>query len=206
MTKMTKKAKKNDLADHKAQLRKTIRQTLREIAPPQRSAWSRQITARVLELPEYGRAKAIMVYLSFVTEFQTGDLIDAAIRADKIVCAPKMDWAAWRMYPAVLADKDDCRTGRSGVKEPTSDQAFPTEQLDLVLVPGLVFDLRGWRLGRGGGFYDRFFSRADLHACTAAAAFDCQIVEELVVDPHDQPVDLIVTPTALMRFTSRHVR
>jgi 5-formyltetrahydrofolate cyclo-ligase len=194
-----------NLKSEKADLRKTIRQTLRQIDPSTISQWSDQITARILDLPEYQQARAIMVYFSFRTEYQTDTLIREAIKSGKTVCGPKIDWQSWRMYSAVMAGADDFEIGRGGVKQPAGNSAFDVDKLDMILVPGLVFDLRGWRLGRGGGFYDRFFSQADLRAGKVAAAFDLQIASRLHVDPHDQPVDLIVTPTRLMRFVA-HVR
>jgi 5-formyltetrahydrofolate cyclo-ligase len=68
-----------------------------------------------------------------------------------------------------------------------------------VIVPGLAFDSRGRRLGRGGGFYDRFLSQPDLTAVTCGVALEAQILEDLPREPHDVPVDLLITEERTIR-------
>jgi 5-formyltetrahydrofolate cyclo-ligase len=75
-------------------------------------------------------------------------------------------------------------------------------QIDLVIVPGRVFDLHGHRLGRGAGYYDRFFGVSDVRATAAALAFDCQVLEQVPREPHDHPMNLIVTETRIIRPSS----
>jgi len=192
-----------DLKAAKSQLRGTVRGKLREAGQEALEKWSDQITARILDLPEYPAAETIMVYLSLRNEYRSGPLIEAALSAGKNVCAPKVVWQTWQMYAVALDGPNDFEEDERGLKEPRSDKQIAADQIDLVLVPGLAFDLRGRRLGRGGGFYDRFLARSDLHARKVAAAFDLQIVSRLPFDSHDQPVDLIVTTTKLLRFVHR---
>ena len=188
------------LKAEKRKLRKEIRQRLEETDPRQIQTWSDRITTKLLALAEYHRAKAIMVYLSLPGEFRTRGLIDDALRCGKVVCGPKVNWRAREMYPARLGSSDDFEVDDHGVSEPRSEEAFAVGKLDLVLVPGLAFDFQGRRLGRGGGFYDRLLSQAELRACKIAAAFDLQIVDRLPVDDHDESVDVIMTPTRMLRF------
>jgi len=184
-----------DPTAEKAELRKTVRQALRRIDPAQLKQWSDRITARLLELPEYQKSKALMVYFSLPGEYATDALIDDAVGSGKTVCAPNVIWRTHEMYPVMVVGRDNYVVGDHGVKQPGSDQRFQADRLDLILVPGLAFDAQGRRLGRGGGFYDMLLGQSEIRATKLAAAFDLQIVENLPVADHDQPVDMIVTPT-----------
>lgn len=192
-----------DHKNEKAALRKVVRQALREADSVDMVRWSDQITGRLVALTEYRQAQAVMVYLSFRTEYQTAALIEHALGAGKAVCAPKVNWRTGRMAPVVLRGSDDYELDDHRIKEPRSDERFPLAEVGMVVVPGLAFDGRGRRLGRGGGFYDKLLSRTDVQAIKLAAAFDLQIVSRVPVDPHDQPVDAILTPSKLMRFVRR---
>ena len=87
-----------------------------------------------------------------------------------------------------------CELGHFGIREPRSHCArFPSDQLDLILVPGVAFDLHGRRLGRGKGYYDQLLGA--LRGTTCGVAFDQQIVDEIPVEPHDVRLDCILTPT-----------
>jgi 5-formyltetrahydrofolate cyclo-ligase len=91
------------------------------------------------------------------------------------------------------ADKD-ILSGQFGIREPVAACAELTlNRLDLILVPGVAFDLHGRRLGRGKGFYDRLL--AVVRGTTCGAAFDEQIVGEIPVEPHDVHLNCILTPT-----------
>ncbi|MDH3982024.1 MAG: 5-formyltetrahydrofolate cyclo-ligase, partial [Kiritimatiellaceae bacterium] len=78
-----------------------------------------------------------------------------------------------------------------GIKEPISPTLVPLDEIDLIAVPGVAFDLTRNRLGRGGGYYDRILE--DFGGTSVAVAFGFQILEEIPVDPHDEPVDILIT-------------
>jgi 5-formyltetrahydrofolate cyclo-ligase len=91
--------------------------------------------------------------------------------------------------------------GAFGISEPGPEATvFPLNQLDLVLVPGLAFDPRGRRLGRGKGFYDRLLAQVSGVKC--GVALDEQILEELPAEPHDIIMDYILTPTRWLAIQS----
>ena len=90
-----------------------------------------------------------------------------------------------------------------GIREPAGGEAWPIEQIDLVVVPALAYDRSGNRLGRGGGFYDRFLAQPALRAVRCGLAFSKQVVQELPVGPNDHPVDLLVTDAEVLRFRPR---
>jgi 5-formyltetrahydrofolate cyclo-ligase len=190
-----------NLQNEKADLRKEMRRHLKEISPEQRNSWSQQITDRIIDLPEYQHAQTIMAFFSFTTEYDTDPLIRHALSKRKTICIPRVDWTIWRMLPVVITSPEQFTKDDRGLREPTGSEILDPDAIDLVFMPGLAFDLSGHRLGRGGGFYDRFLSQAQLrHALRIAPTFDLQIRPCVPYDELDEPIDIILTPTKLHRL------
>lgn len=186
----------------KAELRQTVLGALKKLSPAERMEKSARVQAHVVDTPEFRAARAVMVYHSDPTEVETHDLVLAAMREGKRVGLPRTREGARSMQVLEILDvKRDLEPSRfGGFKEPLS--ALPTiapEQLDLIIVPGRAFDARGRRLGRGGGYYDRFFAQGGIRAKTMALAFDCQVVDDVPTLEHDRTVDLIVTESRVIR-------
>ncbi|MGW1199208.1 5-formyltetrahydrofolate cyclo-ligase [Streptomyces sp. NPDC002536] len=159
---------------------------------------------RALELPELARARTVAAYVSVGTEPGTRALLDAlrarGVRVLLPVLLPDndLDWALYR-GAAHLAP------ARRGLLEPDGERLGPeaVTQADAVLLPGLAVDGRGMRLGRGGGSYDRVLSRLDRAGATPARIvllYDNEVVAQVPEEPHDHPVDAVVTPTGVRRF------
>ena len=89
--------------------------------------------------------------------------------------------------------------GTRGVRQPPFDPArlIELDRLELILVPGAAFTPRGQRLGRGGGFYDRLLASPERRAQAIGICFDCQVLPELPVEPHDQLVDGVITESGI---------
>lgn len=95
------------------------------------------------------------------------------------------------------ASRAELRPGRFGILEPPAEAPETGSKFDLILVPGLAFDHRGGRLGRGKGYYDRFLS--SVRGLRAGVCFEDQIVESVPVEPHDLRMDYLVTPSSIFR-------
>ncbi len=189
------------LHEQKQQLRMQMREIIRQISPNERARFSKMVTKKILDLPEYLNAGVIMAFLSMDVEYDTSELISKALSNGKTICAPKVDWKNWTMSPVKISHNDDIIIDDHNLKEPAGDERTSPDEIDLILVPGLAFDIRGHRLGRGGGFYDTFLSRADLRrAIKLAPTFDCQILPHLPSSDKDQTMDIIITPHKLLRF------
>lgn len=112
------------------------------------------------------------------------------------------------IVPFLLRSLDELESGYGGIKEPkeifraSCDRKSDLGQIDLVIVPGLAFDRKGNRLGRGKGYYDRFLRRVSSKTLKIALAFECQIFEAIPHGPDDVPMDLIVTEDRVIRKTS----
>jgi 5-formyltetrahydrofolate cyclo-ligase len=112
-----------------------------------------------------------------------------------------VDWVAKQMVAAAVTDLDrSLILRRNRIREPLPEcPVVPPSEIDLILIPGLAFDRTGRRLGRGGGFYDRFLADPGLRATRCGVLFDCQLLPEIPADPHDIRVDFLATPGLLWK-------
>jgi 5-formyltetrahydrofolate cyclo-ligase len=88
------------------------------------------------------------------------------------------------------------------ILEPVDNEVLAAGDLDLIVAPALAYDRRGNRLGRGGGYYDRFISRHS-GALVCGLAFDGQLLDDLPAEPHDQPVNMVATNVEFLRFARK---
>lgn len=148
-------------------------------------------------------ADVILVYLPFRGEVSTKRVVEAALARGKVVAAPVTLKAERKLLPLRLTGHpEELRRGAYGILEPEPSRCepVPAATLDLVVVPGVAFDLGGGRLGYGGGYYDRFLSTEATGATRAALAFEAQISEEpLPLDPFDVRVDFVFTERRILR-------
>ncbi len=185
----------------KRELRQRLRAVLASIGPEQRHARSMQAWRLLTEQPEYQRAEVIMVFLSLPTEAETVGLVLQAWEDRKRVLAPRVSWDQRRMIPVEIQSlEQDVVQTVTGPLEPIKGVPFPVEYIDMVIVPGLGFDLLGNRLGRGRGFYDRFLALPDIQAVSCGLAFEDQVVPTLPIGPGDMQVDMLVTDQKVRRF------
>ena len=119
----------------------------------------------------------------------------------KTALVPKVDEASHTMI-AVAIDSLEAGLERSryGILEPTASEARPPGEIDLVIAPGLAFDRAGNRLGRGGGYYDRFLAQDELRAVVCGVAFNEQVISDLPTDERDRRVGMLVTDREVFRF------
>lgn len=192
---MTKESPKNFL-------RKEMLKARGALTPAQVMEKSALVTQRLLAMEEYRRASTIMAYMDFRNEAQTGELVVAAMGAGKKVAIPCTDIAGRRLVPSLITNyPGDLQPGAWGIPEPKPRSLKPLDpaEIDLVIVPGVAYDLRGNRLGYGGGFYDRFLQRTKPGAIYVAPAFELQLRLDVYPCLHDVPVHFIVTEDRLIK-------
>jgi len=179
----------------KAVIRKEVRELVRTIPPEQRALASRQAGALLEQQAVWQIAKSIFFYAPLSEELDLWPLVQDSLSAGKIVCLPRFDSATNRYIACqIQSPAADIAIGRFGVREPgESCVMVPLNRLDLILVPGVAFNLRGHRLGRGKGFYDQLL--VDAGGIKCGVAFDEQIITEIPIEPHDVLVNCILTPT-----------
>jgi 5-formyltetrahydrofolate cyclo-ligase len=183
----------------KEELREQMRVRLAALSAEERVEKSQRICRWVIESEAFRQASVVMAFLSMPHEVDTTPIILQAWRQGKTVAVPKVSWAQRHMLPVEIQSLESgLETGSFGLRNPTGGVPVPYEEIDLVLTPGLAFDARGHRLGRGGAYYDRFFKTPGLSAVRWAPAFSFQVVQDVPVGPEDEPVDAIVTENGIL--------
>lgn len=172
----------------KAELRKKILQEMKAISQEQKQVMDQALTERFLNHPFYQEAKTIATYLSFPHEFQTQELIEQALKDGKKVLIPKT-YPKGRMDFVVYHPQQLVKTS-FGLLEPQGDlEVVEPSQIDLIHVPGLVFTREGYRIGYGGGYYDRYLEHFAGHSLSTI--YPCQI-QTFNPDSHDIPVQEVL--------------
>lgn len=190
----------------KASLRRELLAARALLSTEDVTAAATALTAGALALPELADAITVAAYVSVGREPGTRALLDALRERGVRVLLPvlladnDLDWAVYggaeRLLPA----------GR-GLLEPDGDRLGPAAvvEADAVLLPGLAVDGAGMRLGRGGGSYDRVLARLSAAGADPALIvllYANEVVARVPVEPHDHPVDAVVTPAGARRFTA----
>ncbi len=183
-----------DPAAEKAQLRLRLR--ARPIAPDAHVAIDEQLeTSTAL-----GSCKVVMAYLAMPDEVDVDSWIARALHRGVSVCVPRVHWEDRTMEAVRLERTGDWVVGRFGLREPAATATVvPIEHIEAVLVPGLGFDLDGYRLGRGGGFYDRYLAGAPSALMRLGIAPDERIVKRVPRESWDEPVSHLVGERGVRR-------
>lgn len=181
---------------NKQALRRRFLRRLRSQPQRARQAKSRAIAGRLRRLEAYRQAKTLLCYVSFDGEVETLPILRKALSDGKRVAVPAIVPPSKRLLAVELRDvRRDLTASHFGIPHPrVTTRRVPLKSLKLVLVPGVAFDRRGRRLGRGGGYFDRFLQRLPRSARKIGLAFDFQIVEkDLPEEKHDIPMSGVVT-------------
>ena len=179
----------------KAALRNQIRTTLKTISPAARGAASAQTCVRLKRQKIWEEARTVLFFAPLPEEVDLWPLLVEALADGKTVALPRFVSRTQTYTAARLQNlQTDIRTGQFGIREPAERCVeFTMDRLELVLVPGVAFDLRGRRLGRGRGFYDRML--AEMRGLRCGVAFDEQVVAEVPATEQDECVEILLTPT-----------
>ena len=172
----------------KAELRKQVLQEMKALPREQKQFIDQALTERLLQHPFYQEAKVIATYLSFPHEFQTQELIEQALKDGKKVLIPKT-YPKGRMDFVVYHSQQLVKTS-FGLLEPQGDlEVVDASQIDLIHVPGLAFTTEGYRIGYGGGYYDRYLKH--FSGNTLSTVYPCQI-RDFIPEDHDIPVQEVL--------------
>lgn len=156
------------------------------------------IAQRVCGLAAVRAASAVAAYIGFGVEIPTDGLVDALSAAGKTVLLPVLEpdrSLSWR----ALASRSELVEARFGLLEPPGAGTVRLlTEAQVVVLPGLCYDNRGNRLGRGGGSYDRALGELPGWVTTVGIALDCDIIDSVPMDRHDQRVQLVVTPSRVI--------
>lgn len=174
---------------NKKELRKWITVNKRHYSQEELKSWSSSLLSKLEVHPTFIKAKTILLYYSLPDEVQTHTFIEHWKNKKQII------------LPVVINDTElelrrytgqkDLSKGAFGIEEPIGETFEEFESIDLAIIPGVAFDKQGNRLGRGKGYYDRLLPK--IHAPKIGICFGFQLTDKIPTDPHDYPMDEIIT-------------
>lgn len=160
---------------------------------------SNEIITRLLSLKECIKAKTIFIYISFGSEVNTHGLIRLLLNKKKVF-VPFLDKKKNEIYISELKKWDDLSSGAYGILEPRKECIIKKKpnEAEISLVPGIAFDEEGYRVGYGGGYYDKLLKKIDGEKI--GIAYDFQILKKLPHESHDIKMNKIVTEKRILSF------
>ena len=173
-----------------------------KLTTPDHQEKSRLLAQHLQGLDCYQQARSILFFASFRSEVDTFSLMRQAMKNGVQVSVPLTLTKGRDLKVFVINDLEaDLVSGYQGILEPNSKRCSLVDPatLDLVIVPGSVFDLQGGRMGYGGGYYDRFLAEKAPQATRVGICFDVQLVDQVPMAAHDQYLDYVITESQIAR-------
>ncbi|MDQ7038507.1 MAG: 5-formyltetrahydrofolate cyclo-ligase [Aquificota bacterium] len=152
------------------------------------------IRSRLFSLPEFTRAKSVLLYYPVKGEPDLRPLFTEVLKNGTLLL-PKVRGGELALVK--VKDPNRLRAGAFGIPEPEEGEEADPEEVELAVVPGVVFDRMCFRIGFGKGFYDRLLTR--IRAPKVGVAYSFQVVQEVPRDPWDVPLDSVLTEEELIR-------
>jgi 5-formyltetrahydrofolate cyclo-ligase len=182
----------------KADLRGRVRTALRSMDSANRAEEAVAIRRSIRAWPTWVGARSVLGFLPLASEVDVRPLLGEALQRGTRVCVPVVTGDGI-FQPCLLTSLDpkDLETDAMGITVPRHRELVPAAQIDVALVPGVAFDPFGRRLGRGGGFYDRFLPSLRREAATLGVCFGCQRVPEVPTLSHDARVEWLASETGV---------
>jgi 5-formyltetrahydrofolate cyclo-ligase len=193
------------LHERKAVLRALVIAERDALPAPVRAELSRSIVAALTAMPSYREARCALLTSSFGSEVETGGLIERTLAADKVLVLPLVNKQSRMLELFEVTDPPgQLARGTYGIAEPRPDRCRRAshDEVDWILVPGVVFADDGYRIGYGGGYYDRLLPLLPSRAPRISAAYQLQRRREVPHGVHDQKVDVIVTEAGVTGVAS----
>ncbi|MDK2927180.1 MAG: 5-formyltetrahydrofolate cyclo-ligase [Bacillota bacterium] len=181
----------------KAELRRRVLARRDALAPSERQRLSRAITERLLAWPLFQSARVVLLYAGVRSEVATEELTRSSLALGKAVLMPRCLPATHELILVPIAAWEELEPGFCGLLEPPAPAEPPETPPDLVVVPGVAFDLLGYRIGYGGGYYDRLLARLG-RVPSVGLAFEVQVLDRVPHGEHDRPVAFVATEARLV--------
>ena len=186
-------------ANTKNSLRKAVLSFRNSLDKSSVLSMSDDIFKQFLSIEKIRHASRFMLYVDFRNEVATREIISDLLDLGKEVYLPVTLKNEKKLIPKRIFSLDDLVPGAYGILEPRIDApTIDNSLLDVVIVPGSVFDKNGYRTGYGGGYYDRFLENTD--AIRVGVCFDFQRVDDVFPEEHDKRMDFIITEKSILSF------
>lgn len=182
-------------APAKSDIRKTVKAAKQALDDDAKAAAAERCFANLARCPEFVNARNILAYHSLPDEISTEIFLKKWCPVKKFHL-PRVNGERLDILPL---DGSSLEKGAFSIMEPTGGDCRNISEMDLIIVPAVAFDRSGNRLGRGKGFYDRLLENAG--CMKIGVAYQCQLLRQLPAEPHDIPMDIIVTDREILRIT-----
>jgi len=190
--------------NNKEILRKKWMKKRKKVAKKEGDIKSKIISKKILSLKEIKESKNIMIYVSYRSEVSTNKLIISLLNNNKRIFAPYCIKDEKRMEVVEIENPDqDLEKGAYGIKEPAKrirNNKVDPKNLDIVVVPAVAFSKSGYRVGYGGGYYDRFLERLANKTISIGINYEEMLFDKVPKEDHDLAVDMVVTDKRLLRI------
>ena len=190
----------------KSALRRQVRDARCSLSAEICIAYAESAAENLLSLEELGGAHVVMAYAANAEEIDPALAIESLYARGVVVAMPRIE-AEGVLGVHLVGWGDELEPGPLGIRQPpAAAPRVPLDSIDAVVVPGVAFDKSGYRLGYGGGYYDRLLPKLRDDRVRIGYAYDEQVVEDLPAADHDEQVDAVVTPTRVIRAEPRAAR
>ncbi|MCL2579329.1 MAG: 5-formyltetrahydrofolate cyclo-ligase [Oscillospiraceae bacterium] len=194
-----------DIREHKEKERAHFKAVRASITPRQKARWDTAIIRHLLVFPAYLECATLLCYLPVEGEINTVPLLEAAWKAGKRVGVPYCIPGTREMDFYLINSLDDLNSGYCGILEPNPNTAQKLTDFCgcLCVLPGLVFDMYGYRFGYGGGYYDRFLNNRYQGGTTVGLCYGACTVKRLIRGTYDHPCHALITETGSKKLKSQ---
>ena len=195
-----------NMKNNKEKLRKNWMNKRKKVEKNSGTKKSKKIINNIISLKEIKKSKNIMVYISYRSEVATDKLINLLLNKNKRIFAPYCIKNEKRMEIVEIKDPgQDLEKGAYGIKEPAKNIRSNNENpknLDLVIVPAVAFSKDGFRVGYGGGYYDRFLARLRNDTISIGINYEEMLFNTVPKEDHDLAVDMVITDKKILRINN----
>jgi 5-formyltetrahydrofolate cyclo-ligase len=155
------------------------------------------IKEKLFSLEEYKKAKTVMFFVSFGKEIYTHDMVQEALKGkDKTIVVPKI--VDFEVVPCIIENFSRLQRSNYGILEPIEVNEADLHKIDIILVPGIGFDKKGYRIGFGKGYYDKFLKK--IEALKIGLCMDFEIIENIPYNEWDVPMDIVMSEKQIINI------
>lgn len=186
----------------KNELRKKYLSLRKELCDRDVDILSNKVYSNLRNIFEYSRSTSFMIYLDYKKEVKTTKIIQELLNYNKTVIIPISKPNTIELGLSKLNSFSDLEIGTYGILEPKKNKIIPVspEVIDMIIVPGVVFDRNGYRIGYGKGYYDRFLGSLDHEFTTVGLCYDLQLIDEIPRGIFDYKLDYITTNNEVIKI------
>lgn len=177
----------------KEDIRRRVKARKSMLTEIERIASARNVFDKLEKLAAFAMSNRILIYNSLPDELSTREFIDRWVDTKEFFL-PRVNGIDLDILPY---DRQRMHIGAFRIEEPSGDDIHDPESLEMIIVPAVAYDRNGNRVGRGKGFYDRLLRKTK--ALRVGVAYDFQLVDEIEIEAHDIPVDIVITETGIYR-------